>query len=78
MLHLLVFMEFYFFTLEKYYYSVIFEMGLRRLNYLILMQIFLTYKNGNTALINELSNFHLNVTMNHYRNGNSYFPFAFR
>lgn len=26
-------MEFYFFTLEKYYYSVILEIGLRRLNY---------------------------------------------
>jgi len=53
-------------------------MSLRRLNYLILMQIFLTYKNGNTTLICELSNFHLNVAVNHYRNGNGYFPFAFR
>jgi len=42
------------------------------------MQIFLTYKNGNTTLICELSNFHLNVAVNHYRNGNGYFPFAFR
>lgn len=70
-------MEFYFFTLEKYYYGVILEIGLRRLNYLILMQMFLTYKSGNTALTCELSNFHLNVTMNHYRNENSYFPFVF-
>jgi len=42
--------------------TVILKMRLRRLNYLILMQIFLTYKNGNTALVFELSNFHLNAT----------------
>lgn len=27
-------MKFHFFTLEKYYYIVIFEMGLRKLDYL--------------------------------------------